>query len=480
MVKVILKIFLASILVLILFLIGNTLLQKNAFPSVKPVQNTEHHDSAAMHLSQAIQIKTVSYGDTLPIDSTEFLKFRNFIETTYPLVHQQLKRQIFSEYSYLYTWQGKNNQLPPYVLMGHMDVVPVEKEAEKRWTVPSFSGTILNDTIWGRGSVDDKAAVIAILESVEELLKAGFVPERTLYLSFGHDEEISGRRGAKTISEWFAANKIKPALVLDEGGQIDSQHFKSLKKPLAVIGTSEKGYVSLELSVEIPGGHSSMPPPETALDVLSKALVQVRSQQMPATIPPTILELINRTKSEESFLKKTVLSNLWLFKGAVIGQLEKTKESNALVHTTLVPTIVHSGIKDNVIPSVAKAIVNSRILPGETSDDVLTFVKKTIADERVNVVKIPSSIKEPTAVTPFDGPAFKELEAVIYESVPDVYVSPYLMVGGTDSKHFRAVSDGVLNFAPFKDVKGFHGIDERLGISDLNRMIDFYKALLKK
>jgi len=164
----------------------------------------------------------------------------------------------------------------------------------------------------------------------------------------------------------------------------------------------------------------------------------------------------------------------------VIGQLEKTKESNALVHTTLVPTIVHSGIKDNVIPSVAKAIVNSRILPGETSDDVLAFVKKTIADDRVNVVKIPSSIKEPTAVTPFDGPAFKELEAVIYVSVPDVYVSPYLMVGGTDSKHFRAVSDGVLNFAPFKDVKGFHGIDERLGISDLNRMIDFYKALLKK
>jgi carboxypeptidase PM20D1 len=480
MVKMIIKVILASILVLILFLIGNTLLQKNAFPSVKPVQNTEHHDSAAMHLSQAIQIKTVSYGDTLPIDSTEFLKFRNFLETNYPLVHQQLKRQIFSEYSYLYTWQGKNNQLPPYVLMGHMDVVPVEKEAEKRWTVPSFSGAILNDTIWGRGSVDDKAAVIAILESVEELLKAGFVPERTLYLSFGHDEEISGRRGAKTISEWFAANNIKPALVLDEGGQIDSQHFKSLKKPLAVIGTSEKGYVSLELSVEIPGGHSSMPPPETALDVLSKALVQVRSQQMPAAIPPTILELINRTKSEESLLKKTVLSNLWLFKGAVIGQLEKNKESNALVHTTLVPTIVHSGIKDNVIPSVAKAIVNSRILPGETSDDVLAFVKKTIADDRVNVVKIPSSIKEPTAVTPFDGPAFKELEAVIYASVPDVYVSPYLMVGGTDSKHFRAVSDGVLNFAPFKDVKGFHGIDERLGISDLNRMIDFYKALLKK
>jgi carboxypeptidase PM20D1 len=480
MVKTILKFFLASLLVLILFLIGNTLLQKNAFPTVQTVQIKERYDSAAVHLSKAIQIKTISYGDTLPIDTAEFLQFRKFLETSYPLVHQHLKRQTFSEFSYLYTWTGKNSSLPPYVLMGHMDVVPVEKEAEKKWTVPSFSGSILKDTIWGRGSVDDKAAVIGILEAVEELLKTGYVPERTIYLSFGHDEEISGRRGAKTISEWFAANKIKPALVLDEGGQIDSQHFKSLKKPLAVIGTSEKGYVSLELTVEIPGGHSSMPPPETALDVLNKALVNLRSHQMPAALSPSILELINRTKSDESFLKKTVLSNLWLFKGAVISQLEKTKESNALVHTTLVPTILHSGIKDNVIPSVAKAIVNSRILPGETSDDVVAFVKKSIADERVNVVKVPSSIKEPTAVTPFDGTAFKELESVIYESVPDVYVSPYLMVGGTDSKYFRSVSNGVLNFAPFMDVKGFHGIDERLGISDLNRMINFYKALLKK
>jgi carboxypeptidase PM20D1 len=222
-----------------------------------------------------------------------------------------------------------------------------------------------------------------------------------------------------------------------------------------------------------------MPSPETAIDVLNKALVKVRAQQMPGAITPTVQELIKRTRPAESFMTKVVLSNLWLFKPVVMGQFEKVKESNAMVHTTLVPTIVKAGIKDNVIPSVAKATINSRILPGQTSDEVLAYVSKVVNDERVVIKKQTISIMEPSAVSSFESEQFKKIENIIYASVPNVIVSPFLMIGATDSRYFRNNSEAVLNFSAVQDVKGFHGIDERIGIKDLQRMIYFYKELLK-
>jgi carboxypeptidase PM20D1 len=479
MLKKILRYLLLLVLLLISVLVINTILQKGDIPATKASEVPTLSDSAAMHLSEAIQIKTVSFGDTLPIDTAEFVRFRTFLEHTYPLVHQQLPRKEFNQFSYVYTWKGKDTTLPPYVLMAHMDVVPVEPAAESKWTVPSFGGVIKNDTIWGRGAVDDKVSVIAILEAVESALQKNYVPDRTIYLSFGHDEEVSGKRGAKNIGAWFQENKIKPALVLDEGGQIDREHFKRFNRPVAVIGTGEKGYLNLDLTVELPGGHSSMPSPETAIDILNKALVNVRAQQMPAHLTPALSELIQRTKGAESFGKQMVLSNLWLFKSLVLQQMAQTKETNAMTHTTIVPTIIHSGIKDNVIPSIAKATINSRILPGETSDDVLNFIVKAIHDDRVKVVKQPLSIMEPSPITDFNNPAFKKVENIIYQSVPDVIVSPYIVVGGTDSKYFRNFSDAVLNFAAVQDVKGFHGIDERIGITDLHRTIHFYSQLIQ-
>lgn len=465
---------------LVVVLIVNTFRGNKPLPSYTVQGAPANNDSAALHLSQAIQIKTISFGDTLAIDTVEFIKFRNFIEKSYPSVHAKLQRQIFNQFSYVYKWAGKDTTAQPYVLMAHMDVVPVEAVAESKWSVPSFSGAIKNDTIWGRGAVDDKVAVIAILESVEQLLKQNFTPNRTVYLCFGHDEEISGKRGAKVISNWIKEQNIKPALVLDEGGQIDTKHFKQLNRPFAVIGTSEKGYVNFDLSVEIPGGHSSMPANETAIDVLNKAIVNIRAHSMGPAITPTMQELLDRTRSAESFGKRLVLSNMWLFKKLIIGQLEKTKETNAMVHTTLVPTIIHSGIKDNVIPTVAKATFNSRILPGQTSDDVYNFIVKSVNDSRVVVKKQTISLMEPSPITSFENPEFKKLEEIIYKSVPDVIVSPFLMIGATDSRYFRGFSNAVLNFSAVQDVKGFHGIDERIGKSDLNRMIFFYNQLLSK
>jgi len=480
MLKKLLKLAGVLFLALIVVLVVNTFRGNRVLPKYTVEGSPALNDTAALHLSQAIQIKTISFGDTLAIDTAEFIKFRSFLETSYPNVHAKLARQTFNQFSYVYKWTGKDTSLQPYVLMAHMDVVPVEAVAESKWTVPSFSGTIKNDTIWGRGAVDDKVSVIAILESVEQLLKQNYTPNRTIYLCFGHDEEISGKRGAKVISNWLKEQNVKPALVLDEGGQIDTKHFKQLNRPFAVIGTSEKGYANFDLSVEIPGGHSSMPAAETAIDVLNKAILNIRAHSMEPAITPTMQELLDRTKTAESFGKRLVLSNLWLFKGLMISQLEKTKETNAMVHTTLVPTILHSGIKDNVIPTVAKATFNSRILPGQTSDDVLNFIVKAVNDDRVVIKKQTISLMEPSPITSYDNPEFKKMEQIIYKTVPDVIVSPFLMIGATDSRYYRSFSDAVLNFSAVQDVKGFHGIDERIGKTDLNRMIFFYNQLITK
>jgi carboxypeptidase PM20D1 len=479
MLKRILYFLLIALLVVAVVLLVNTLRTKDtAQPINETGFNIEKNDSAAIHLSNAIQIKTISFGDTLAIDTAEFTKFRSFMESTYPLMHQQLEKMTFNQFSYVFKWKGKDTTAPPYVLMAHMDVVPVEAVAESKWTYPSFSGLIKNDTIWGRGAVDDKASAIAIMEAVEKLLKENHVPERTTYLAFGHDEEIAGKRGAAIFSKWFKENNIKPAFVLDEGGQIDTQRFKDLGRPVAVIGTGEKGFVNIDLTVEIPGGHSSMPEKETAIDVLNQAIVKVRAQQMPAIITPSVSELLNRTGNAQSFFTRMVMSNMWLFEGMVIKKLEENKQTNAMVHTTIVPTIVKAGIKDNVIPSIAKATFNSRILPGETSEDVVNFVKKAINDDRVMVKKQTISLMEPSATTPTDHPAFKKLEGITNTIVPNALVSPYLMIGATDSRYFRGFSEAVLNFTPMQDAKGFHGIDERIGISDLNRMIAFYRQVI--
>jgi carboxypeptidase PM20D1 len=448
MIKKIIYTLLVVFLGLVAVLLFNTFRFTSAAAPREAMKITGISDAAALHLSEALQIKTISFGDTLEIDTAEFVKFRSFLERTYPLVHAQLPRMIFSEFSYVFTWKGKDTTLAPHVLMAHMDVVPVEAVAESKWAVPSFSGKIIKDTIWGRGAVDDKASVIGILEAAEQLLKENYQPQRTIYFCFGHDEEITGRRGAAKIAHWFKENNIKPQLVVDEGGMVDTEKFKKSGRPVAVIGVGEKGYCNIDLTVEIPGGHSSMPATETAIDAV------------------------------DGFVTKLGVSNQWLLSSSIIGMLEKDKQTNAMVHTTLVPTIVKAGIKDNVIPTVAKATFNSRILPGETSDDVVAFVKKVVNDDRVQVKKQTISLFEPSATTSTSHPMFLKVEDAVYKTVPNVHVTPYLIVGATDSRYFRPFSDAVLNFAPMRDAKGFHGIDERIAVSDLKDMIFFYKLLI--
>jgi len=468
-----------AIVLLIAILLINTFRTK-PWPTHPAAVMTPLPDSAIRHMSEAIQIPTISYSDTSAIDTAAFKAFNSFIERAYPLIHQHLEKTFIRQFSIVLEWKGQNASLAPFILMGHYDVVPVEQAALNKWTVPPFSGTITDSCIWGRGAADDKSGVIARLEATEAMLRKGFAPQRTIFLCFGHDEETGGG-SAEAVVRYMQQKRIRAEMVLDEGGEITANKIKDVKRPIAVIGVAEKGYASYELTVDKEGGHSSMPDKETAIDILAAALHKLRTKTRPSKITPPVREFLHRIGgSSDIFLNKMAASNMWLFEWMVKKEIARQPEGNAMLRTTIVPTILESGVKDNVVPSQAKAIVNSRILPGETAETVEAFIRKTIGDGRVGIKKVNRSDTDPSAATSIESAAFKRVESAAYKNIPNVIPAPYLMIGATDSRYYRPISDGVVNFLPQTDSKGYHGINERLPILDLQRSINFIMTIIEE
>jgi carboxypeptidase PM20D1 len=445
---------------------------------VAPVSLVPLPDSAILHMSEAIQIPTMTVSDSSALDTAAFRQFDQFLHRAYPLVHQRLSRTVVRQFSYVYEWRGQRQELAPIVLMAHYDVVPVEATAVSQWKMPPFSGAITDSCIWGRGAIDDKNAVVSILEAAEGLIREGFRPQRTLYLCFGHDEEIRGPSAAAVV-DYLRQQQIRPEMVLDEGGAISEQKTKELGRPLAVIGIAEKGHVSLELSVQKEGGHSSLPAKETAIDILNTALYRLKTNPPPARLTPPVRQFLGRiAASSDNLGHRLAAGNLWLFGGAVTSILSEQPEGYAMTHTTIVPTVVDAGVKDNIIPSTARAILNCRILPGETIKSTEGLIRSTIQDERVQIRAVSRFSSEPSSITSTGSPAFQRLVSAVSQTVTGVLPAPYLDIGGTDSRWYRQISDGVVNFFPITDAKGAHGIDERLSITDLQRGIHMMRLVI--
>ena len=190
-------------------------------------------------LSAAIQIPTISKVNPDEVDWDEFQKLHRLFEERFPLVYKNLSCEEISLASLLFTWKGKNPDLEPIALLGHQDVVPVAEGTEQDWTHPAFGGVDDGEFIWGRGALDMKNHLIAVLESVESLLSEGFQPERTVYLCFGHDEEIVAAKtsGAGAIADALKARGVHLDSVLDEGGAVlDLKVGNILTKRLAGVG----------------------------------------------------------------------------------------------------------------------------------------------------------------------------------------------------------------------------------------------------
>lgn len=454
--------------------------QLPAEPAVRLVLDTA---GAAERLAGAIRFRTISYQDSTAFDGPEFARFHDYLRSRFPRLHALLKREVTSGYSLLYEWRGTDTSLKPILLMAHQDVVPVEGGTENRWTEPPFAGRIAGGFVWGRGALDDKGNLMAALEAVERLVADGVTPRRTIYLAFGHDEEVGGRRGAARTAALLASRGVRLEYVLDEGGAITTGLVSGISGPVALVGIAEKGYLSLELTVHAEGGHSSMPPPQTAVGILSAAVARLEARQMPRRIRGATAAMLDYIGPEMGFSRRLALANRWLFGGLIARQFGATPSGNAMLRTTTAPTMLAAGVKDNVLPSSARAVVNFRILPGDSVAGVVTHARRAIDDPRVTIAVVAGSANEPSPVSPVASESFGVVQRTIRQVAPDAVVTPWLVVGGTDARNFAGLTSnvyrtGALALGP-DDLERIHGTNERVAIGDYARNIAFYVQLIR-
>jgi len=325
---------------------------------------------------------------------------------------------------------------------------------------------------------------MALHEATETLLAEGFRPARTVFFAFGHDEEVGGRQGSLKIAEWLASQGVRLESVLDEGQVVTEGIIAGTDKPVALIGIAEKGYLSLELVVEMEGGHSSMPPPHTAVRVLSSAIARLEANPFEPPLTAPVRSQLAFLGPEQGWLRRAMCANLWLFAPLVKLQMAKTPAASAMLRTTIAPTMLEGGIKENVLPVRARAVINLRLLPGMSSNEAIRRVAAIVDDARVNIVATGTSLSEPSPVSSTDGEPFNKLHRAVKSSFPDAIVAPALVLGATDSRYFIAISDNLFRFLPARfareDLRRYHGINERVSNDHYMEFIRFYMRYLRE
>lgn len=471
------KIFFALVsivIILIIVLMFNTFKLTSKQVAPQALESVSLPSDAFQNLSKAIQYQTISFSEDAIPDSTAFFGFHRFIEETFPLTHTNLSLEKINTYSLLYKWEGSDTSKKPVIFMSHQDVVPVDEPTLGDWEAGPFEGKITDNHVIGRGTMDDKGTLVGLLEAVETLLEEGFVPSRTIYLAFGHDEEVGGGNGAAAIATHLKAKGVHAAMTIDEGGFIAEDIIPGVNSPVAMVNLAEKGFASFRLIVETTGGHSSQPPKENTIGMLAQAIVDLENNQLPYKMVNPVDYQLEYMGAELPFFQKLAFANPWLFKKPILEALN--------AHTTTAPTIISGGVKNNVIPTVAEATINFRILPGETIESTKQHIENTIS-EKIRVEPV-GFLTNPSPVSSVDSDNFKILEQTIRDMFPTSIVVPGLVGGGTDARYFYDISDDVYRFYPIRigpdSMTRFHGIDEKISKDNYKEIIEFTYHLIKK
>ncbi len=437
-------------------------------------------NAAAGRLAGAVQCPTISSLDESQVDFEQLARFREYLSASFPLVHSSLDRQIINKHGLLYTWKGSDPAKKPILLLAHQDVVPVTEEG---WTHAPFSGAIADGHIWGRGTLDDKDSLMGMLEAVEYLLKDGFGPARSIYMAFGFQEEVGGREGAGKIAEFLKSQGLQFEYVIDEGSVAVQGLVPGITSWVALVGTAEKGYLSLELLTEAGGGHAAWPPHESAVGIVATAVAKLQKQPFPARLAGPAAALFEYLGPEMSFPNKMIFANLWLFRSIVKGKLAAKPGTDALIRTTTAPTMFRGSAQDNVLPVLATAVINFRILPGDTTAGVIARVTEVIGDPRVKVTPLKKLLFEPSPASPTDSWSFGVITKTIRESLPATLVAPFLVLNRTDCTYFTGLSSCCYRFVPQRipgdELASIHGVNERISIDSYREMINFYIRLMQ-
>lgn len=455
-------------------------------------------------LSGAVQIPTESFDDmgdvTVDPRWDIFKSFASYLEKSFPGVHTHLDVEKVNEHGLLFTWKGTDPKLKPTVLMAHQDVVPVLKSTEKQWTHPPFSGYWDGKFVWGRGASDCKNQLMGILEAVEALVHADFVPKRTLVLSFGFDEEISGPRGARLLAKALIKRygHHGAAVIVDEG----AANVESWGANWAIPGVGEKGYVDVAVTVRMPGGHSSIPPEHNGIGVAAELITAVEANPYKPILAPSnpYLSLLycgaehapsfpkplkkllhKRAKSEEATCHKSAKDPL------AIEAAKAGPDIKYLFTTSQAIDLISGGLKTNALPERTVFTINHRINIGSTSTAVLSHLqslftpiaqKHNLTLNAVNAPESPSSITlsttgdkvlEPAPVAPTGpGTPFSVLSGTtraLYGK--ELLVAPGLMTGNTDTRYYWGLSEHIFRYSMGwdRDQEGMgriHTVDEKI------------------
>ncbi len=439
-------------------------------------------DAALEHLRTLVRIPTISRLDPADTDWALFDRFVAELPRLYPALHTALERELVAGHSMLYHWKGRTDG-PPSVLMAHYDVVSA---TDAGWTHPPFAAELVGEgedqLVWGRGTLDDKGSLVAVLEGVEAAAAAGQVPERDLFLSFGHDEETVGS-GAQAIVELLADRGIRPGFVLDEGGAVVEGIFPGVTDPIAVVGVSEKGILTLTLTVDQDGGHASTPPRLSATVRLARAIVRLNTRPFRSHFTPTNLEMIRTVGAHARNPLRWIFRNLALTRPLLLmlfGRL--SDETRAMVRTTQAVTMLDGSQAANALAERAVATVNIRVAVGSSVAATVEHVRKAVRDPLVRLDVLQPN--EPSPVSPTSGDAWRMLSETIDETYPGTIVTPYIMLGASDSRHFTTISDSVYRFSPFEmslaERGTLHAMNERMHVSTFLRGVDFYTRLVRK
>ncbi|MEO6443824.1 MAG: M20/M25/M40 family metallo-hydrolase [Gemmatimonadaceae bacterium] len=474
---------LALVVVLLLVALGSAgayralKLRSRVLASAPPDVVVANSPVNAERFRQALRFPTISTQDSASWNPAPFADFHEFLRSAYPRVDSALTREVVNGYSLLYTWKGSDSTLAPMLLTGHFDVVPVEPGSEPQWTHAPFAGDTADGMIWGRGAADDKISVIGLLEGVDLLLAQNLVPRRTVVLAFGHDEEVGGAAGAGEIAKLLQSRYGKVAFLVDEGGFVTRGIVPGVRRPVALIGVAEKSSLTVELTVTGTGGHSSMPPDHSALGVLARALVRLEDNQMPARFTPATRAFLTNMAAEGSFTMKFAFANLDVLEPVVLNTLIGMPQTAATVRTTTAVTMASGSPKENVLPIRASAVVNFRILPGDSVQGVLDHVTRTIDDSAVHV-RVLGTPREPSPVSSTTTPEYRTLEKTIGQLYPGVVPTPYLLTAATDTRHYEGLTTNIYRFAPAvltaELVAGAHGTNERVGLADFENGVRFW------
>ncbi|MFP6654007.1 MAG: M20/M25/M40 family metallo-hydrolase [Myxococcota bacterium] len=453
-----------------LFEFSATLLMISNIAYAAEMNSLATNEEIAERIAGAIRFETISPENAADFDGEPFDQLVDYLESHYPRVFRELELEKVNQYTLLFKWQGSEQTLAPALFMAHLDVVPVEGAALEKWTHPPFAGVIEDGYVWGRGTLDVKTGAILWLEAIESLLAEGFVPQRTIYLSLGHDEEIGGEQGAVAVAQKFRDRGIRPAFLFDEGGLILDGYALLPNQTTALIVVAEKAFFTVHLTARGVSGHSSMPPQHTAIGKLARAIVRVEENPMPTRLIAPVREMLLAASPHLSFGRRLAFQNLWLTSGFIERQFLSDPASAALIRTTFAATIISGGVKDNVIPELAEATINVRRLPGDSPSDVLDHLRRVIDDPEIEIEGANWGDGAPPA--PVDGVAFRLAADAVKEVMPEAIVIPGLVPGATDSRHFAGLVDEILRFIPMRVdmelVSGMHGRDERIAVEYLS------------